>query len=92
MAHGVVSYAFDLVIYALDSVICALDLVKNALDVVIYALDLVICALDPVNHALHLVALWGAGSFPPQLEPLDGFSRIWLIMTRLHPRMCFLGC
>jgi len=65
MAHGVVSYAFDLVIYALDSVICALDLVKNALDVVIYALDLVICALDPVNHALHLVALWGAGSFPP---------------------------
>ena len=44
MAHGVVSYAFDLVIYALDSVICA---------------------LDPVNHALHLVALWGAGSFPP---------------------------
>jgi len=29
------------------------------------ALDLVIYALDRVNHALHLVALRGAGSFPP---------------------------
>ena len=42
---------------------------------VMHALDLVIYALDPVNHALHLVALRGAGSFP-QLEPLDGFSRL----------------
>ena len=32
---------------------------------VMHALDLVIYALDPVNHALHLVALRGAGSFPP---------------------------
>jgi len=51
MAHGVVNYALDLVIYALD-------LVKHALDLLIYA-------LNPVNHAFHLVALRGAGSFPP---------------------------
>jgi len=51
--------------------------VSYALNLVIYALDLVIYALEPVNHALHLVALRGSGSFP-QLEPLDGFSRLWI--------------
>jgi len=61
--------------YVLDLVIYALDLVKHALDVVIYALNLVIYALGLVNHALHLLALRAAGSFP-QLEPLDGFSRL----------------
>ena len=63
--------------YALDLVKHALDLFIYALRPVKYALDSVIYALDPVNHALHIVALQGAGSFP-QLEPLDGFSRLWL--------------
>jgi len=48
-----------------------------AFGVVNCALDLVIYAIDLVKHALHLVALCGAWSFP-QLEPLDGFSRLWL--------------
>ena len=89
--HGVVN-ALDMVIYALDLVKHALDLVIYALDLVIYALPLVkyslewvIYALDPVNHALHLVALYGAGSYP-QLKSLDGFSRLWL-KWRAWPKM-----
>jgi len=70
-------YALDLVKHALDLVIYALHLLIYALRLVKYALDSVIYALNPVNHVLHLVALRGAGSFP-QLEPLDGFSHLWL--------------
>ena len=76
MAYGVVN-AIDLVIYALDLIKHALDLVIYALRLVKYALDSVIYALDTVNHVLHLVALRGARSFP-QLEPLDGCSRLRL--------------
>ena len=94
--HGVVN-ALDMVIYALDLVKHALDLVIYALDLVIYALPLVkyslewvIYALDPVNHALHLVALPETGSFP-QLEPLDGFSRLWLKWCVLTQWCTFKG-
>jgi len=77
MAHGVVSYALDLVIYALD-------LVKHALNLVIYALDSVIYALDPVNHALHLIALRGAGSFSSWNPRTD--------LAVYDLKMCLLGC
>ena len=62
---------------------------NNALGLVIYALRIVKCALDLVIYALHLVPLRGTGSFP-QLEPLDGFSRVWLECRVLTQWSAFL--